>query len=197
VPQAGIADGSAAGMALLIGTTREEYRLFLVSTGLIDVVSTEMLPLLAVRYGWPDGALQTYTANRPGASAGDIASAILTDAAFRVPSTMLATAQHVAGGSVHRYELAWPTPVGGLGACHALELGFVFDTLGPATAMAGETAPQHLADQMHRAWVAFARDGDPGWVAWTPEEPAVMTFDLESAVVDGPRADELALWSLG
>jgi para-nitrobenzyl esterase len=42
--------------------------------------------------------------------------------------------------------------------------------------------------------VAFARDGDPGWPAWTPDNPAVMTFDLASEVVTGPRADELALW---
>lgn len=91
-------------------------------------------------------------------------------------------------------ELAWPTPVGSLGACHALELGFVFDTLGTGSAMAGEDAPQHLADQMHRAWVAFARDGDPGWTAWTPDLAAVMIFDVESEVVNGARADELALW---
>lgn len=197
MPQAGIADGSAAGMPLLLGTTKEEYRLFLVSTGLVDAVSTEMLPMLAARYGWPTGAIETYTANRPDASAGDIASAILTDAAFRVPTTALAAAQHAAGGTVHTYEFAWPTPVGGLGACHALELGFVFDTLGHGSAMAGETAPQQLADEMHRAWVAFARDGDPGWNAWTPDDPAVMTFDLQSEVVNGPRADELALWPPG
>ncbi len=194
VPQTGIAAGSAAGLPMLVGTTRDEYRLFLVATGLADAVSTEMLPVLAARYGWPADAIATYTANRPDASAGDIASAILTDAAFRVPTTALAAAQHAAGGTVHAYEFAWPTPVGGLGACHALELGFVFDTLGRGSAMAGDTAPQQLADEMHRAWVAFARDGDPGWTAWTPDNAAVMVFDHASAVVHGPRADELALW---
>ncbi|OFE16724.1 carboxylesterase [Humibacillus sp. DSM 29435] len=197
VPQAGIAHCTAAGMPLLLGTTRQEYRLFLVSTGLADAVSTEMLPALAARYGWPDQAVETYTANRPSASAGDIAGAILTDAAFRVPTTALAAAQHASGGTVYTYEFAWPTPVMGLGACHALELGFVFDTLGEGSAMAGANAPQPLADEMHRAWVAFARDGDPGWTAWTPDDPAVMTFDCESEVVYGPRADELALWPIG
>lgn len=197
VPQAGIAHDAAAGMPLLLGTTRQEYRLFLVSTGLADVVSTEMLPVLAARYGWPAQAIETYTANRPGASAGDIVSAILTDAAFRVPTTALAAAQHAAGGTIYTYEFAWPTPVMGLGACHALELGFVFDTLGEGSAMAGANAPQPLADEMHGAWVAFAREGDPGWTAWTPDDPAVMTFDSESDVVYGPRADELALWPAG
>lgn len=119
-------DGSAAGMPLLIGTTREEYRLFLVATGLADAVTSEALPLLAERYGWPAQAVETYTANR-------------------------------------------------------------------RAAMAGDTAPQHLAEEMHRAWVAFARDGDPGWRPWTPQEQAVMTFDLTSELAHGPRGDELAL----
>lgn len=109
-----------------------------------------MLPVLAARYGWPDQVIDTYTKNRPHASAGDIASAILTDAAFRAPTTALATAQQATGATVHTYEFAWHAPVGNLGACHALELGFVFDTLGNCNTMAGQTAPQQLADEMHR-----------------------------------------------
>ena len=137
-------------------------------------------------------AVETYAANRPEASAGDIACAILTDAAFRVPSARLAAAHHAAGGAVHFYEFGWATPVGGLGACHALELMFVFDAI--TTSMAIPARPQQLADEMHRAWVAFGRQGDPGWPPWTPHEQAVMTFDVPSTLVDAPRADELALW---
>lgn len=194
VPQTCIANGSAVGMPLLIGTTREEFRLFLVPTGVAGSVTAETLPLLAARYGWPSQAVVTYGANRPDASPGDIACAILTDAAFRVPSTRLAAAQHAAGGTVHAYEFGWPTPVGGLGACHAVELGFVFDTLGEGARMAGEAAPQHLADTVHRAWVAFGRDGDPGWRPWAPDDQVVMTFNLTSELAQGPRGDELALW---
>ena len=84
--------------------------------------------------------------------------------------------------------------MGDLGACHAVELGFVFDTLGEGARMAGEAAPQHLADTVHRAWVAFGRDGDPGWRPWAPDDQAVMTFNLTSELAQGPRGDELALW---
>ncbi|MBE3075546.1 MAG: carboxylesterase/lipase family protein, partial [Actinobacteria bacterium] len=101
VPLARIAEGSAAGMPLLIGTTREEFRLFLVPTGVAAAVTSEALPLLAARYGWPPQAVETYAANRPGGSPGDIVCAILTDAAFRVLSAHLAAAQHAAGGTVH------------------------------------------------------------------------------------------------
>lgn len=194
IPLAGIAAGAAAGMPLLIGTTGEEFRLFLVPTGAAAALTVQALPLLAARYRWPPRAIARYAANRPGASAGDIACAILTDAGFRVPATHLAAAQHAAGGTVHAYEFGWPTPVADLGACHALELAFVFDTIGKSTRLVGDAAPQHLADEMHHAWVAFARDGDPGWRPWTPNDQAVMTFNLASALERGPRADELAIW---
>ncbi len=194
VPQTGLAAGTAAGVPLLIGTTREEYRLFLVPTGMTAALTDDLVAGLAARLGWPAGTVETYSANRPGASPGDVAAAVLTDVGFRVPTTLMATAQHEVGGSVHAYELAWRSPVLGLGACHALELPFVFDTLGPDAAMTGDSAPQHLADEMHRAWVGFARDRDPGWAPWTPDEGAVMTFDENSEIVHHPRADELALW---
>ncbi|MEO7234616.1 MAG: carboxylesterase family protein [Lapillicoccus sp.] len=194
VPLSRIAAGAAAGMPLLVGTTREEMRLFLVPSGVAASVTPAALTPLAARYGWPTEAVATYAGNRPGATPGDVVCAIMTDGAFRAPATRLAAAQHAAGGEVHQYEFAWPTPVADLGACHALELGFVFDTLGVGSPMAGASAPSSLAEEMHRAWVAFGTDGDPGWPEWTPSHGAVMTFDLESAVVEAPRAAELDLW---
>lgn len=194
VPAARIAAGSAAGVPLLIGTTTEEMRLFMVPTGVAARITEAALPFLATRYGWPERAVETYAANRPAAAAGDIAAAILTDAGFRAPSARLASAQEALGSSVHVYEFAWQTPVAGLGACHALELPFVFDTLDSGSAMVGGEAPQELAEVMHRAWVDFARGGDPGWPAWTPGEPTVMTFGDPSHVTAWPRQDELALW---
>lgn len=195
VPEERIAQGAAAGVPLLIGTTRDEFRLFLVPTGVAGGVTAQVLPLLAQRYGWPEQALETYAANRPSASPGDVACAILTDAAFRGPTVRLAAAHRAAGGPVQVYEFDWETPVAALGACHALELAFVFDTLAEAEPMVGTDAPQDLAAQMHRAWVQFGRDGDAGWSAWTPEHPVVMTFDVTSDVAEAPRADELAFWA--
>ena len=194
VPLSAVAAGSAAGVPLLIGTTREEFRLFLVPTGIATQVTEAVLPALGARYGWPAGVVETYSANRPGASPGDVAAAILTDAGFRVPSHDLAAAQHGAGGAVHMYEFAWQTTVAGLGASHALELPFVFDTLGDGGFMLGDDAPQDLAEEMHGAWVRFVTGADPGWQQWTPQDGAVMTFGSPSEVVRSPRADELALW---
>lgn len=97
------------------------------------------------------------------------------------------------------YLFAWPTPVfgGSLKACHALELPFVFDNLdqpGASTFTGDGPERQGIADTMHRAWTAFAHDGDPGWPAYDTGSRTTMRFDSHSEVVDDPMGDERALW---
>ena len=78
---------------------------------------------------------------------------------------------------------------------HALEIPFVFDTLGSGTeTLWGAAPPRQLADKMHAAWVAFAADGDPGWARYEHRSKSTMRFDLVSEVVDDPRSGERALW---
>jgi uncharacterized protein (DUF2267 family) len=95
------------------------------------------------------------------------------------------------------YEFAWPSPqMGGrLGAAHAVEIPFVFDTLGLGTEpMLGRDPPQSLADEMHRAWVSFAARGDCGWPRYEPAQRRTMRFAATSAVVNDPLGQRLALW---
>jgi carboxylesterase type B len=96
------------------------------------------------------------------------------------------------------YEFAWRSPQygGRLGACHGLEIAFAFDTLDRGTEpLAGPAPPQHLADTMHAAWVAFATTGNPGWPAYDLDRRATMRFDTTSEVVDDPRAAVRGLWA--
>ncbi len=100
------------------------------------------------------------------------------------------------------YEFAWPSPAFGgvFGACHALEIPFVFDTLdlGPDQmqgSLLGSDPPQELADAMHGAWVAFAATGDPGWPRYDLDRRATMRFDTVSQVVDDPRSFERTVWA--
>jgi carboxylesterase type B len=103
----------------------------------------------------------------------------------------------MAPAATYMYELAWRSPRfdGRLGACHGLELPFVFDTLGDWTEpMLGPDPPQPLADAMHAAWVAFATNGDCGWPRYDLGRRETMRFDTTSAVVDDPRSAVRALW---
>ncbi|MFF0751721.1 carboxylesterase/lipase family protein [Streptomyces sp. NPDC004267] len=194
-----IAAGAGAEVDLLVGTNSDEFRLFLVPTGLIGHVGEELLHATAARYGLDAGAdVAVYRAGRPHASPGDLLATIATDWFYRVPAIRLAEARTGQPGTTHLYEFAWrpPTFDGLLGACHAAELPFVFDNLHDRafTALLGAEPPQELADTMHAAWVSFAATGDPGWPAYDLDERRTMRFDTHSAVLGDPRADERVLW---
>ncbi|MFB7941815.1 carboxylesterase/lipase family protein [Streptomyces sp. NPDC056049] len=189
---------ASGGVDLLMGTTSEEYRLWFVPSGLVERLSPLMLRLALWKTRVPSRTARVYWANRPQARPGEVLGALATDKLLRVPLNRVADARLRSGaaGRTYLYEFGWPSPVLGLGACHALELGFVFDTLDTpeAEAMTGPDAPRDLAAAMHAAWVAFAADGDPGWRAWDAERP-VMTFGPgRPALVLAPREDERHAW---
>jgi carboxylesterase type B len=151
-------------------------------------------------YGVPvEATLAAYRASHPGASAGDLLAAIQTDWYWRIPAIRLAEAhaKNAKIAATFMYEFAWRTPQfnGILGACHALEVPFVFDTLGNGTdPLLGTDPPQQLADSMHAAWVAYAVNGDCGWPKYDLSRRATMRLDIRSAVVEDPRSAERALW---
>jgi para-nitrobenzyl esterase len=198
LPIQGIAAGAGAGVDVMVGTNREEQRLFLVPTGAIDLINQDVVGMAAAGYGLPASAIAVYSAGRPDATPGDLLAAIATDWFYRIPAVRLAEAQSMNGGSAHVYEMAWRSPLygGRLGACHALEVGFVFDTLDAewTDRLAGPNPPQSIADEMHRAWVAFARTGDPGWDRYDAGRRTVMRFDTASGAVDDPDGEERRLW---
>lgn len=134
-----------------------------------------------------------YRAARPGAGTAEIVGQMVTDHLLRLPLHRLADARP---GSSYLYEFAWPSLLPGLGACHALELGFVFGTgeVPESVKLAGVGAPQELCDAMHSAWVRFAATGDPGWQAWDASHPVRIFDGGEPGVVYGPRDAELGLW---
>ncbi len=193
-----IAAGVGGGIDLMVGTNADEHRLFLVPFGAIERVTADVLAGSVAAYGLPvDTTLAAYRAACPHASAGDLLAAIQTDWFFRIPAIRMAEAHAASRAATYMYELAWRSPQfdGRLGACHALDIPFVFDTLGSGTAaLWGSDPPQQLADTMHAAWVAFATDGDCGWPTYAPGRRATMRFDTISEVVDDPRSAERALW---
>ncbi|WP_067964736.1 carboxylesterase/lipase family protein [Nocardiopsis trehalosi] len=188
--------GEGADVDLLVGTNRDEFRLYLVPPGLTALLTEEHLAARTAAAGLPAGAPAAYLAAEGVAGPGEAVAAVATDAVFRIPAQRLMEARSRTGARVHGYEFAWESPLfeGRLGACHAVEIPFVFDALGPRT-LAGPDAPQHLADEMHGAWVRFARTGDPGWEPWNPDRRPVMRFAAPvSAVVHDPGAATRRLW---
>jgi para-nitrobenzyl esterase len=194
-PAVALSQGVAHDVDLLVGFTRDEYRLWFVPSGLVDRVSALTLRLALLKFHIPARIRRGYRRRYPGEKPGQVLGRIAGDMLMRAPAYRLAGAR--AGQSnTFVYEFGWPTNVEQLGACHALEIGFVFDSLGApgSLTLTGPNPPQPLADAMHRAWVEFAQNGTPGWAAWNASHP-FMRFDMPaSTVVQTPANDEIRLW---
>ncbi|MFI9344615.1 carboxylesterase/lipase family protein [Streptomyces sp. NPDC052773] len=189
-PLQALVDGEAApGAELLMGWTRDEYRLWLVPGGLLERVDRLGAVALAgamARCHAGHEVPRGYRALRPDAGTAEIVGQMVTDHLLRRPLHRLADARP---GTSYVYEFAWPSRLPGLGACHALELGFVFDSgdVPESAKLAGQGAPQELADQMHQAWVRFVTDGDPGWEPWNTAHPVRIFGETTEPGTDGTR----------
>ena len=208
-PMERIAAGASAQVDLIAGTNTDDWRLFRVISGEIDQITDQVLTgpvgvygyLALAAYGLPAGpVLAAYRARYPGASPGDLLAAVTTDWWMRIPAIRLADAHARAPAGTYMYEFAWPSPAfgGRLGACHGLEIPFVFDTLSKDVPLLGQflgdDPPHELASTMHAAWVSFAASGDPGWPRYDLSRRATMRFNTTSQVIDDPRSWERALW---
>lgn len=175
--------GAGKEIDLLIGSNAEEMSLYFVPTG----VREKMKGLIArwfVGKSMPRAgeALKAYGLGVK--SAGWAMTEALHDLVFRWPARMFAEAHQ---GRTHMYEMEWRSPAcgGELGACHGIELPFVFDTLNVATGpegLAGENPPQKLADSTHAIWVDFIGTGSLPWDEYEPETRLVYQLERGEAV---------------
>ncbi|MFE2125524.1 carboxylesterase/lipase family protein [Streptomyces amritsarensis] len=189
-------DPASGAVPLLFGWTTEEYRLWLAPTGgmrLLDRMGPLAVALARTRTGKDRAAVAALRTALPGAGPAELAGQLFTDRRLRDPLRRLAGARRAAPSFL--YEFAWCSGVPGLGACHALELGFVFDTLSVPEAgwLAGRDTPQELADEMHGAWVRFATTGEPGWAPWNGGGPPKVFGGPELERTQEPRATRPAL----
>jgi para-nitrobenzyl esterase len=186
-PLAALRAGAGADVDLLIGTNAEEMNLYLVPTGVRARVN-RLVAWLALRKSHPRAwaTLKAYGLGRK--PAGNVLNEALSDLVFRWPARRFAEEHR---GRTHVYEFDWrSTAFGGeLGAAHAMEVPFVFDTLACATGpegLCGEAAPQALASRIHAIWVAFARDGTLPWGEFTREDRQVYRLAEGRAVHEPP-----------
>ena len=221
-PLAALRRGAAARIPILTGTTLEEWKLFrLVDRGIGRFQWTDadrlFAGVLAALPGAPDGrsARRQYREALGERSAArdpyGVWSAFQSCRVFHHPSARLAEAQHAGGGSAHSYLFTWRPPVlrRSLGACHALDIPFVFgSTAHPlARPLVGVSAvAPRLSRRMQHAWIRFARDGEPGherlpeWPAYEPGRRATMILGRECRLDLAPLEAERRLierWSAG
>jgi len=210
--------GHTADIPILIGTTLDEWRLFrIIDEGFFrmsenDLVSrfsealrreTDDPILLRAAIGDFRRALQSRgAATRPG----DVWCEFQSARVMHYPATRLAEAQHEGGGRAHSYLFTWRPPLmpRALGACHAIDVPFVFGSIThplarPFTGFGGGAAS--LSAKMQHSWIGFARNGDPDQAllpSWSPYDPRTrntMLFGDRCEISNAPLEDERRLLS--
>jgi para-nitrobenzyl esterase len=200
-PLEAVAAGSAAGVAVICGTTSEEMKLFTVmDSSLAEADEARLIRRAATVVGdRAADAVAAYRATRPGASVADVWIAMATDAVFRIPAIKLLEAQsaHTPDCWAYLFTVQSTAFDGALGACHGLEIPFVFDTLDRpgVSVFTGQPAnAREVAAAMHGAWVTFANEGDPGWPRYETGRRATIEFGTERRVLDDPGGVERRFW---
>jgi para-nitrobenzyl esterase len=209
-PSQAVGDGAAREIPLLTGTTLDEWRLFtFAAPGHHQLAGDGLRKRIAHRVrrigrGDGDELIGLYRSERPHAAPWEIFDAIETDRHFRIPAIRLAEAQRRHQTDTYLYLFAWPSPAarGLLGACHAVELPFVFGTL-DAPHMQRFSGSGPAADALSLrtmdSWIAFAREGRPrhdgvAWPAYDGDDRATMILDSESSLAADPGAAERRGW---
>ncbi|MFE2287170.1 carboxylesterase/lipase family protein, partial [Streptomyces sp. NPDC059443] len=208
-PAEALLHGAAAGIEVMIGWTREEANFgFALDEGYAASDRAQVTGRIADTFG-PEAAPGVYAAyerTRPGARPADVLMDLITDELFRVPAVRLAEARAAAGHPVWAYQFDLPSPAyeGRLGAAHCLELPFAFANFdqwahAPFTEGLTPAVRDGLAHTMHRAWIAFARTGDPNhpdmprWNPYGKDTRTTMRFDSVVTALDDLAGDSRRL----
>jgi para-nitrobenzyl esterase len=135
----------------------------------------------------------------------DTADAIITDFMFRVPTIRFLEAQLKHQKKTYNYLFTWESPGldGKLGCCHAIELGFVFNSIhlkGMENFTGQSPEANALSEKVMDAWIAFARTGNPNheglpeWLPYSVENRPTMLLGKECKIENAIQDEERKAW---
>jgi len=184
------------GVRLLTGATAGEFS---IGWRQQDWITADVVRSGLAKAGVPVPQVDAYLGWQGTRQPCEIVGQAVTDRTFRVPAQELAATQATGGGAAYVYDFRWPSRADSLRglSIHCLDIPFVFDGLGEpgVREVTGDGAPTALAADMHRAWVRFVADGDPGWPRYDTTRRAVMIFGDGSGIRDDPLQLERETWS--
>jgi len=195
-----VAAGSARDVDILVGTTLEEARGYLVVSGRPEVFTQDGAIKWANAAFAPSGrsgaaVFDAYRRRRPGAKDEDVSAAIMTDLMFRIPAIRFADAQQRHNPHLYMYRFKYRSLVKGLGSAHELDVPFVWDKLDDPLARARnipDNPPYALAKIVHGARVSFMMNGKPAysglpeWPTYDPERRTTMELNVDSHLLGDP-----------
>ena len=165
-------DGAGSQIEMLTGTNADETRYFIGEMGGYEVYTLGGPLVYASIVNRVDPEERRFADAFLALQQGDLIwkmTEFLNDLIFRVPAIMQAELHAKNGGTNYMYYWTKPSVIKYYGACHAVELAYVFNNLDD-TIFTGEPADPQLAATVQSMWVNFAKTGDPSTeeIRWEP-----------------------------
>jgi para-nitrobenzyl esterase len=179
----------SAKVPLLVGTTLNEFTNAINMPDAFKMTEEQLHQRVKGAFDSdPDPIVDTFRRKFSGANPFQLWSVIAT-APMRRTAVRQARLKHEQGESpAYLYRFDWQTPVldGRPMAFHCSEIAFAFDNVARCENMTGNGPAAHaLAERVSRAWISFARSGNPNheglphWEPFTSSNGGSMVFDNE------------------
>jgi len=193
-----IANGSARNIPLLIGTNKDEMNLFAKTKDPQLLKPTEATVIKFIdKIGRAD-YLQNITSLYPQYPSSASILSMITDAIFELPANEIAASQSVFA-TTYCYRFDWTSfaiRFIKLGACHGMELPFVFNSFHSSRGKlvmkaANNKKVQRLSETIQSAWLSFARTGRPNsdnnfWPQYNQQTRTTMILNNTLNLISDP-----------
>ncbi len=214
-PIKAVQKGNARDITLMVGTVRDEWKLFskLASMAPKGSPATEGITspkteedLLAaceiILGNDAQEAIDTIRSARGSETrTGDVYDTFQTDYLFRIPAVQLAEQQAKHNANTYMYRIDWESPT--FGASHIVDVPLVFgntDSMMGKMFTGGGPDAKALSEKMMDAWISFARTGNPGhadlpeWKTYDHDNRTTIIFNKECSTENDPKKEERKFW---
>ena len=188
-------NGAAKDIDVMIGSNEDEIRYFIKEVGGVNNYKL-VIPVLYesnIRGMSHDDRDSIQTAFRKiDLERAWRLSEFFNETLFRLPAIAVAESHAKAGGNTYMYYWKYPSAIPDYGACHAVELAYVFNNL-DQTIYTGNNIDPNLAANVQAMWVNFAKTGDPSskdleWIKYDPIQRETMILDSTCRMEKNPKA---------
>lgn len=192
-----VAPEISAHIPFMVGTTRNEGAASIDNAGLEELTEAGLKEMILARF--PTKGPEIYRIMRktfPAAKPAEIISYLSAQNPMAYLQAQRKAGQQ--GAPVYLYMFSWHTPVldGRPRSFHCSEIPFVFANTARCENYTGATkAAATLAGTMTRAWIQFARTGNPhhaglpAWPSFNEQPGATMVFNTVSTLKTDPDGD--------
>lgn len=191
MPATAVGDGICPDVPMMFGWTLDEmHAWYAQDPRLVAAESLEALKAFPPAMKLPDAVYADLGRKIDGGmKPWEALAEYQTEAVFGSAATSTADRRAAHGLPAYVYRFDWrPTPDARFGACHCIEIPFMFDNFedwppAPMLAGADQASLRRVTNAVQSAWISFCRTGRPAvtggaeWPARSATRRAIMVFD--------------------